>query len=566
MKTLCYGILAMTTALLVISFVSGSESTQSNNIDDILNQRVKEYQTLFQMIEVTEDGKLTFPKALETMRLSSTSGELLNILNTIVESSNNLHTLSGEKKLDGSTSGRSQRQKVVMEATKYGMSRYFKYALGADNLLPLNGTASNAQFDLAGTLIDSFDTQMIMGLDSMIEEQLDYVKNMDLNPHHQNFFLGDIITVLGGLLGADYTTDNSPFLSQAGALGEILLKNYEIGINSVPYPDFDSFVNKGVFKPGMPDITIIAELGLQLEFNQLAHALDEPSLSTLPQALVTKLLKKAENLPLIPIYYNPKTEEYVSPPSYTIGRFGDGFYEYIVKQYVQTGATDENLKEYFTKYYDNVIATLVDYTPAKTLYTRQVVKGEYANIFDELACFVPGNLMLAADRLLRHEASTEDIKRAKVYQGFADQLMTSCYHLFRDQPTGLCADEVEFVNGEAKSLDSVYKLRPETMESLYYMWYYTHDRKYQDWGWEIIQSVLRNCRAEYGWAYISDVTVTESEVSQLNLTGPYFYAELMKYSYLLFSENPQQEKINLEDYVFNTEGHPMKIFTHDFVF
>lgn len=30
-------------------------------------------------------------------------------------------------------------------------------------------------------------------------------------------------------------------------------------------------------------------------------------------------------------------------------------------------------------------------------------------------------------------------------------------------------------------------MRTETVETLFYMWRYTHDQKYRDWGWEIFQ-------------------------------------------------------------------------------
>lgn len=31
-------------------------------------------------------------------------------------------------------------------------------------------------------------------------------------------------------------------------------------------------------------------------------------------------------------------------------------------------------------------------------------------------------------------------------------------------------------------------LRPETVESLFYLYRFTKDRKYRDWGWEILQN------------------------------------------------------------------------------
>ena len=31
-----------------------------------------------------------------------------------------------------------------------------------------------------------------------------------------------------------------------------------------------------------------------------------------------------------------------------------------------------------------------------------------------------------------------------------------------------------------------YILRPEYIESVFYMWRFTHDRKYREWGWDMI--------------------------------------------------------------------------------
>lgn len=37
-------------------------------------------------------------------------------------------------------------------------------------------------------------------------------------------------------------------------------------------------------------------------------------------------------------------------------------------------------------------------------------------------------------------------------------------------------------------------LRPETVESLFYMYRFTGDKKYQDWGWEILQNFNKYTR------------------------------------------------------------------------
>lgn len=44
-----------------------------------------------------------------------------------------------------------------------------------------------------------------------------------------------------------------------------------------------------------------------------------------------------------------------------------------------------------------------------------------------------------------------------------------------------------------KTNDAHNLLRPEFIESLFYMWYFTGNKTYQDWGWQIFQvSVLYN--------------------------------------------------------------------------
>ncbi len=35
--------------------------------------------------------------------------------------------------------------------------------------------------------------------------------------------------------------------------------------------------------------------------------------------------------------------------------------------------------------------------------------------------------------------------------------------------------------------DKVYLLRPETVESYFILWRLTHDQKYREWGWEVVQ-------------------------------------------------------------------------------
>lgn len=51
-------------------------------------------------------------------------------------------------------------------------------------------------------------------------------------------------------------------------------------------------------------------------------------------------------------------------------------------------------------------------------------------------------------------------------------------------------------------------LRPETVESLMYLWRYTGNKTYQEWGWNIFQAFEKNSRIESGYVGLKDVSIS----------------------------------------------------------
>ena len=101
-----------------------------------------------------------------------------------------------------------------------------------------------------------------------------------------------------------------------------------------------------------------------------------------------------------------------------------------------------------------------------------------------------------------------------------------------------------------------YELRPETVESYFVMWRITHDQKYRDWGWEVVEALDKYCKVETGgYAGIHNVWSNSSRHTD-NLQQSWFLAETLKYLYLLFCDD---EVISLDKWVFNTEAHPFPI-------
>ena len=52
----------------------------------------------------------------------------------------------------------------------------------------------------------------------------------------------------------------------------------------------------------------------------------------------------------------------------------------------------------------------------------------------------------------------------------------------------------------SKNNEKMYLLRPETVETYFYLWRLTHDQKYRDWGWEVVE-VGNNWGIYYGFVH-----------------------------------------------------------------
>ena len=52
----------------------------------------------------------------------------------------------------------------------------------------------------------------------------------------------------------------------------------------------------------------------------------------------------------------------------------------------------------------------------------------------------------------------------------------------------------------SRSNEKVYLLRPETVESYFYLWRMTKDQKYREWGWEAVQ-VRGQLRCVSPWSF-----------------------------------------------------------------
>jgi mannosyl-oligosaccharide alpha-1,2-mannosidase len=72
--------------------------------------------------------------------------------------------------------------------------------------------------------------------------------------------------------------------------------------------------------------------------------------------------------------------------------------------------------------------------------------------------------------------------------------------------------------------------------------------------WEIFHHITAATRARYGYSSIRDV-LTPGGWYQSDQTESFWLAETLKYLFLIFDD---PERVSLDDWVFNTEAHPLR--------
>jgi len=153
---------------------------------------------------------------------------------------------------------------------------------------------------------------------------------------------------------------------------------------------------------------------------------------------------------------------------------------------------------------------------------------------DHLVCFMPGTIALGATGGLSEKEAKKLptwTKKKDEEMQLARELTQTCWGMYKVMATGL-APEIAHFNidnpplpesaphkapenlGQTedtewrkdfviKSNDNHNLQRPETVESLFYMWRITGDVMYREWGWEMFRSFMEYTAVEDGGGFTS---------------------------------------------------------------
>jgi len=448
----------------------------------------------------------------------------------------------------------NERQRAVVESFQHAWQGYRTYAWGKDHLKPISKT-HQTWFNLGLTLIDSLDTMLVMNLKEEFTEAKKWVsENLNFNINKDVNLFETTIRVLGGLLSTYHLSKDRVFLDKAIDLADRLLTSFDTP-SGVPFSDVNLKTKTGHAPKWSPDSSTSEVTTIQLEFRDLSRATGNPKY----EEAIAKVSRHVHNLPktegLVPIFINANTGNFRQYSTITLGARGDSYYEYLLKQWVQTGKTIDYLKQDYNASIDGVLNKLVRRTsPNNLLFIGEILGGgkDFKPKMDELVCFLAGTLALGHHNGLPKEHLT-----------LAQELAYTCYLTFARQPTFL-APEISYFNTESGSTkdfyvkpnDAHYLLRPETVESLWYLYYFSGNKTYQDWGWQIFQGIETYCKVSGGYTTISNVR-NPMDTRPRDMMESFFLGETLKYLYLLFAD---KQEMDLDQWVFNTEAHPLPIY------
>ncbi|KAJ2827557.1 hypothetical protein IWW50_001833 [Coemansia erecta] len=430
---------------------------------------------------------------------------------------------------------------------KHAWDGYRSHAFGKDELQPLTQTGNTRWGGWAITLLDSLDTLYLMGLRDEYNEAKDHVRGIDFTKSPRGFQIQVfemVIRALGGLLGA-YELDHDPvLLHKAAEVAQTLARAFETP-TGLPHGILD--LNDPA-RPASPTVSLAEAGTMQLEFKALSRATGERRYWEMAERVSDALdAGNRTRGALFPMYVHVESGRYEGGSDYTVGAHADSFYEYLLKQYIMHG--EPKYRERYVASVEAVVESLVGRTQGGLAFVgrRPGDGGRLVAEMEHLACFYPGLLALGARVLDR----PQDLR-------VAEELARTCYAMYQTTPTGLSPEIAYFTPGTPDILptDPRYILRPETIESLFILYRITGDRKYQDWGWRIFESIERFTRVEHGYAAVVDVMKTNMTGNREDSMESFFLAETLKYLYLLFSPT---NVLSLDEYVLSTEAHPFRI-------
>jgi len=250
----------------------------------------------------------------------------------------------------------------------------------------------------------------------------------------------------------------------------------------------------------------------------------------------------------------------------TWGGGSDSYFEYLIK-YAQLSNTDDNtfVDSWLTAVDSSIKTLMKNSTVGNHVYLADLDdQGRIRHVGSHLACFHAGNWLLGGK--LTNNQTIIDI---------ALQLNDGCWNTYAGDVTGIGPEVFAYISADGNFtgnsgpsdeqlafyeehgyyiLAPYYIQRPEVLESNFYAWRVTGNEVYLERARRAVASFNTQLSTPMGFAGIFDVN--SPLTAKVDETESFWFAEVLKYLYLTFDD---PNHISLDDFVFNTEAHPLLV-------
>lgn len=476
-----------------------------------------------------------------------------------------------------------KKRNEVKDLITFALDSYLDYGWPFDEVRPISCIPNQRNWDdptdinkndvlgnFTITLFDSLTTLAVIGDVDRFKSMVQLIDSI-YKPHGYSFdsdvtiqIFETTIRIIGSLISAHlYASDprkkvylgseylNNPFLlTLARNMADKLLPVY-LTETGLPYPRINLKSGiKGIPEEYLDENNIAGMASPMFEFTLLSYLTYDSKYELVTRYAYTKLWATRTNLDLLISSINPQ-DGLIRSMMTGIGASIDSFYEYALKGSILFD--DPELYQIWQQSYN----ALKLYSRNDWFYSNVMVDtGFLANGWiDSLSAFWPGLLVLDGD--------IEDSVRKHLLFNKLWNVFGAIPERWAFNPT---PDQVikhekkipyksyeEYVYGW-KSIIPLewYPLRPEFVESTYFLYKATKDPFYLNIGYQILDDLQNKFKANCGFAGIQNIETGEKQ----DRMETFVISETLKYLYLLFDESNEIHN-SRDNVIFSTEAHPV---------
>ncbi|KAJ1364821.1 hypothetical protein KIN20_024994 [Parelaphostrongylus tenuis] len=445
---------------------------------------------------------------------------------------------------------KTEMRERVVEMFMHGYNSYMQHAYPADELMPLSccgrvrgvtpsrGDVDDSLGNFSLTLVDTLDTLVVIGaLDEFEKAVKLVVDNVRFDSDLVVSVFETNIRVVGGLLSAHLMAelvrvkdssrlrwyDNRQLLMMAVDIGDRLLPAFNTS-SGLPYSRINLRYGMLDHLKRQKDTCTACGGTMLLEMAALSRLTGNSIYEEKARKAMDFLWGQRHRASdLMGTVLNVHSGDWVRRES-GIGAGIDSYYEYCLKAYILLG--DKSFLERFDRHYEAVMRYVnkgplfVDvHMHRPTVATR--------SFMDSLLAFWPGLQVLKGD-----------VKRAIEMHEMLFQVVQK--HKFL--PEAFTHDfQVHWAE---------HPIRPEFIESTYFLYRATKDPHYLLVAKQVLESINEYVRVPCGFAGVKDVRTMSHE----DRMDSFVLSETFKYLFMIFAE-PSDLIFDPDNYVLTTEAH-----------